>query len=99
MKRVNHGDEKSSVFYTDTGKLSGCLFLADDKHWNFVADVMRKYIVTNPLHMDEFKSVTQMEAEIIRWMANLYNGDQNSCGLISSSGTESILLACLAYRE
>jgi hypothetical protein len=41
MKRVNNGDEKSRVLYTDTGKLSGCLFYADDKHWNFVADVMR----------------------------------------------------------
>jgi sphinganine-1-phosphate aldolase len=40
-----------------------------------------------------------MEAEIIRWVATLYNGDQNSCGVLTSGGTESILLACLAYRE
>jgi sphinganine-1-phosphate aldolase len=57
------------------------------------------FVVTNPLHMDEFKIVCQMEAEIIRMVANMYNGDKNSCGIVTSGGTESILLACLAYRE
>jgi sphinganine-1-phosphate aldolase len=40
-----------------------------------------------------------MEAEIIRWTLNLYHGDENSCGIITSGGTESIILAMLAYRE
>lgn len=40
-----------------------------------------------------------MEAEIIRMVANLYNGDKESCGLVTSGGTESIILAMLAYRE
>lgn len=40
-----------------------------------------------------------MEAEIIRWTANLYNGDKNTCGIITSGGTESIILCMLAYRE
>jgi sphinganine-1-phosphate aldolase len=60
---------------------------------------MSKYIVTNALHVDEFKSVSQMEVEIIRMIANMYHGDDKSCGMMTSGGTESILLACLAYRE
>jgi sphinganine-1-phosphate aldolase len=40
-----------------------------------------------------------MEAEIIRMTANLYHGDDKSCGIGTSGGTESIILACLAYRE
>jgi sphinganine-1-phosphate aldolase len=40
-----------------------------------------------------------MEAEIIRWTLELYRGDENACGIITSGGTESIILACLAYRE
>jgi sphinganine-1-phosphate aldolase len=43
--------------------------------------------------------VTQMEAEIIRMMVNLFNGDSEACGVGTSGGTESILLAMLAYRE
>lgn len=40
-----------------------------------------------------------MEAEIIRWTLNLYNGDQTTCGIVTSGGTESIILSMLAYRE
>ena len=40
-----------------------------------------------------------MEAEIIRSVANLYHGDKDSCGIVTSGGTESILLSILAYRE
>ena len=39
-----------------------------------------------------------MEAEIIRWTLDLYNGDKNTCGIVTSGGTESIMLAMLAYR-
>jgi len=40
-----------------------------------------------------------MEAEIIRWTLDLYNGNAESCGIVTSGGTESILLSMLAYRE
>jgi sphinganine-1-phosphate aldolase len=39
-----------------------------------------------------------MEAEIIRWTLNLYKGDKDSCGIVTSGGTESIILSMLAYR-
>ena len=57
------------------------------------------YMVSNPLHIEEFLSVGQMEAEIIRMVINLYRGDAEACGIGTSGGTESIILACLAYRE
>lgn len=40
-----------------------------------------------------------MEAEIIRICVDLYKGNSNSCGLLTSGGTESIILSVLAYRE
>jgi len=85
--------------YTDGGHLSGGIFSADDDHWNFIAETMRLSIVSNPLFIDEFIYISRMEAEIIRWTLNLYHGDKNSCGIVTSGGTESILLAVLAYRE
>jgi len=39
-----------------------------------------------------------MEAEVIRWTLDLYHGDKETCGVLTSGGTESILLAMLAYR-
>ena len=49
--------------------------------------------------MDEFVYVTQMEAEVIRWTLDFYKATPECCGLITSGGTESIVLAMLAYRE
>jgi len=40
-----------------------------------------------------------MEAEIIRWTLDLYSGNNETCGIVTSGGTESIILAMLAYRE
>ena len=98
MKRVEVGAKDSRECYAKS-RISGCVYIADDKHWDFVNDVMKRFVVTNALHMDEYLMVTQCEAEIIRMVANLYNGDDKSCGVLTSGGTESILLAILAYRE
>jgi sphinganine-1-phosphate aldolase len=49
--------------------------------------------------MDEYKMITKMEAEIIRMVCTMYNGGKESCGVLTSGGTESILLAMVAYRE
>ena len=40
-----------------------------------------------------------MEAEVLRMTINLFRGDEECCGVGTSGGTESIILACLAYRE
>jgi sphinganine-1-phosphate aldolase len=73
--------------------------MADDNHWDFIHKIMRYFIVVNPLHSEEFLPVTTMEAEIIRMVLDMYHGDENTCGIGTSGGTESILLAMLAYRE
>ncbi len=54
---------------------------------------------TNPLHPDAFPGIRKMEAEIVRICCNLFNGGPESCGAVTSGGTESILLACKAYRD
>ena len=62
-------------------------------------DVSKNYLFQNPLHFDLFPSVAQIEAEVISMVADLYNGNEATCGLCTSGGTESIMLAMLAYRE
>lgn len=79
--------------------MTGTVYIKDEAHWNFVCDIMRTTIISNPLHIDEFSMITQMEAEIIKWTVDLYNGDEDAVGIVTSGGTESIILAMLAYRE
>lgn len=57
------------------------------------------YVQTNMLHMSDYPINTRAEAEIIRMCCNMYNGSPESCGVLTSGGTESIILAMLAYRE
>ena len=40
-----------------------------------------------------------MEAEVVRMVCDMFNGDSETCGTMSSGGTESIMLACRAYRD
>lgn len=99
MAKVVELNKGCRKYWTDGGHVSGAVYTADPAHWDFIADVMKHCIVTNPLHIDEFMYVTQCEAEIIRWTLNLYHGDQNACGMVTSGGTESIFQCVLAYRE
>jgi len=99
LERIQAKANVSAKRYRDGGNLTGAVYTKDPEHWDFICDVMRATIVSNPLHIDEFRFVTQMEAEIIRWTLDLYNGNKEACGIVTSGGTESILLALLAYRE
>jgi len=82
------------------GRVSGTVYSGDAKLNDVVSDVYKKFTWTNPLHPDVFPSIRKMEAEIVRMTCNLFNGDPNeSCGCVSSGGTESIMLACKAYRQ
>lgn len=55
---------------------------------------------TNMLYEGTFPSVRKYEAEIISWVLHLLHGDPAAQGgLLTSGGTESVLLATLAYRE
>ena len=75
-----------------TGALSGCVYGASDKITELSAKVFEKYCWSNPLHADVFPDIRKMEAEVIRWVLNLYNGDQNTCGTV-------FILTCLDYFE
>ncbi|KAL1460487.1 hypothetical protein WDU94_012467 [Cyamophila willieti] len=40
-----------------------------------------------------------MEAEVIKMVARLFSGGPETCGSMTSGGTESIMMACKAYRD
>jgi len=83
MAKITEFCAGSRKHYTDGGNVSGALYCSDDSHWEFIAEIMKKSIVSNPLFIDEFIWVTQLEAEIIRWTLDLYHGDKNACGIVT----------------
>lgn len=64
------------------------------------SQVWAAYNTSNALYPQCFPSLRRFEAELISMTIGLLHGHEAGCvGLLSSGGTESVLLAALAYRE
>ncbi|KAL7889888.1 hypothetical protein AOLI_G00021460 [Acnodon oligacanthus] len=81
------------------GKVSGAVYWGDEKLTELLVKVYGEFAWSNPLHPDIFPGVRKMEAEVVRMTCSLFNGGPDSCGTVTSGGTESILMACKAYRD
>lgn len=81
------------------GRVSGAVYYNQPHIKKLVMDVYGKTSYTNPLHVDIFPGVCKMETEIVRMVANLFHGGENALGSVTTGGTESILLACKAWRD
>ena len=57
------------------------------------------YSATNALYPGIFPSVRKFEAEVVSMTVRLLGGDANVCGLLTSGGTESVLLAIKTLRD
>lgn len=82
-----------------SGKVSGAVYFGDVDMHDFLGKVYGSFCLSNPLHPDLFPFVRKMEAEVISMTLRLFHGYENCCGVMTSGGTESILLACKAYRD
>ncbi|XP_060067009.1 sphingosine-1-phosphate lyase 1-like [Ylistrum balloti] len=83
----------------ENGQVSGTVYSGEAELTELMAKTYGMFAWSNPLHPDVFPDVRKMEAEVVRMCCTMFNGDENSCGTMTSGGTESILLACLTYRN
>ncbi|PWN30943.1 sphinganine-1-phosphate aldolase [Jaminaea rosea] len=81
------------------GKVSGAVYHGGQELSDLIAEAIKLFLVSNPLHPDLFSGVRRMEAEIISMCLRMYNAPSSACGTTTSGGTESILMACKAYRD
>ncbi len=91
LDRVGGGD----------GYASGSVYHGDEDHVRFMNEVYAANSQSNPLHSDLWPSTTKYEAEIISMTARMLGagGQLKACGVVTSGGTESIMLAMKAYRD
>lgn len=82
-----HGRVWSLVYYLD----EGCA--------DFLAEAYKMYSSANGLNPTAFKSLKRFENEIIAAVAELLHGTEEVCGVVTSGGTESCLLAVKTYRD
>jgi sphinganine-1-phosphate aldolase len=85
------------------GFVSGGVYHGDPSHVAFLNEVYALNSQANPLHTDLWPSITKYEAEIVSMTASMLGGDspgaERVCGVVSSGGTESIMLAMKTYRD
>lgn len=53
----------------------------------------------NGLYITNYKSIRKCEAEIAAMVVTMLNGTDGCCGVMTSGGTESILMAMKTYRD
>ncbi|CAM9967188.1 unnamed protein product [Scytosiphon promiscuus] len=84
----------------DAGKASGAVYSNDEQHSKIVTEAYHLFSRSNPLHPDLWPSGLKFESEVISMTARLLDaGDPGVCGVLTSGGTESIVLAAKAHRD
>jgi sphinganine-1-phosphate aldolase len=69
------------------------------------AEAMKLFSSTNALYPGVFPGIRKFESEIIAMVVDMmggaecWSGAENACGIFTSGGTESVLMAALAHRE
>jgi sphinganine-1-phosphate aldolase len=98
MKEVGSLEKLANVDW-EKGWVSGTLYYSSPELTRLTTAVFEKFVWSNPLHVDVFPHVRKMEAEVVQWTVKLFNGGGDAGGVMTSGGTESIVLAMRAYRE
>lgn len=100
VQLMNHYQQLGTVQWR-SGRVSGGVYAAmsDEKLQSLMRDVFAETAYTNPLHADIFPGIRKMESEVVRMAINLFRGDDNCCGTMTSGGTESLVMVCKAFRD
>ncbi len=81
------------------GKVWSLVYYIDEAHQDFLKESYFKYSCENGLNPTAFKSLKKFETQIISATANILNGTEDVCGVVTSGGTESCLMAVKTYRD
>lgn len=81
------------------GKVWSLVYYIDEAHQEFLKDAYFKYSSENGLNPTAFKSLKKMENDVISATADILNGTEEVCGVVTSGGTESCLMAVKTYRD
>jgi len=81
------------------GRLWSLVYYLDEEYADFLAQAYQAFSSANGLNPTAFKSLKRFENEIIAAVAEMFHGTPDVCGVVTSGGTESCLLAVKTYRD
>ncbi|CAG8662028.1 22077_t:CDS:2 [Cetraspora pellucida] len=84
----------------EEGRVSGTVYNGNRELSKLTSEAYAMFSTSNPLHPDVFPGIRKMDAEIVSMVLDLYNAPKDEAGgTTTSGGTESIIMACKAYRD
>ena len=92
------GFGKDDPAYKDA-KTWSLVYYLDAEYTGFLESAYGKYFSANGLNPTAFKSLKRFEREVLRVSSELFHGNDDACGVMTSGGTESCLLAVKTYRD
>ena len=81
------------------GRVWSLVYYLNERYADFLAEAYKTYSSANGLNPTAFKSLKRFESEIIASVAEMLHGTDEVCGVVTSGGTESCLLAVKTYRD
>jgi sphinganine-1-phosphate aldolase len=81
------------------GRTFSLVYHAGDDVSALVKAAYSEFIAENGLSPMAFPSLRRFEAEVLRICADLFHGDAEVCGTMTSGGSESVLMAVKTARE
>lgn len=81
------------------GRVWSLVYYLDEQHADFLKQSYHSYACENGLNPGAFKSLKKIETEVISATADILNGTDEVCGVVTSGGTESCLMAVKTYRD
>lgn len=81
------------------GRLWSLVYYLDEQHEAFLGRAYQAFSSANGLNPTAFKSLKRLENDIIAGVSDLLHGTPEVCGVVTSGGTESCLLAVKTYRD
>ena len=81
------------------GRHGAYVWYANDDLEHVLREAFSMFLVENGLGMRAFPSIARMENEVLAMVRSLLHGDDETAGIFTSGGTESIFLAIHAMRE
>lgn len=81
------------------GRLWSLVYYLDEPYHAFQGQAWQMFASGNGLNPTAFKSLKRLENDIIASTAELHHGTPGVCGVVTSGGTESCLLAVKTYRD
>ena len=81
------------------GKTWSLVYYAGEEITKVAEEAYLKFFHANALNPTVFNSLRQFENDILSMAADLFHGDEETAGSLTSGGSESILMAVKTYRD